>query len=196
MSKSNDSVSIFTRNGSLQISFLHINSTCWKTTEKRHNQKIEINDAGQLFPGHITTVKINGNTAAGIELFKLPLLYVLQDNLEKGQILRVPTKILKIPGRVDEELITIRAYLLRRVDAMKHSSRLSRMIIFKNILEEVGVDPTDRGERNKPAQVLKRTERILDYWKEEGYIKGYRKLNRKGETTKGQRGLHEIEIIL
>ena len=159
-------------------------------------QNIKITDSGQLFPGHITTVEINGNVAAGIEVYSLPLLYTLQNALEKGQILRAPTEILKIPGRTDEDVITIRAYLLRRVDAMKHSGSLSRMIIFKNILAEVGIDPTDRAQRTRKNRILSKVERVLDYWKEEGYIHDYSKLTKTGKQVKGTASIYEIEIML
>lgn len=162
----------------------------------KETQNIEITDAGQLFPGHFTTVKINGNETDGIELYKLPMLYTLQDALAKGQILRVPAEYLAIPGRTDDELITIRAYLLRRIDAMKHSGSLSRMILFKNILSEVGVDTTDRAQRNRPQKTLTRVERVLDYWKKEGYINDYRKLNRNGAELKKGAALYEIQILL
>jgi len=161
----------------------------------KESQGIEITDAGQLFPGHFTTVKINGNETDGIELFGLPLLYKLQNALERGQILRAPTEILKIPGKTDEDIVTIRAYLLRRIDGMKYSN-LNRMIIYKNILDEVGIDPTDRAQRTRKTRLLNKVERILDYWKKESYIHDYAKLTRSGQPVKGTAPLYEIEIML
>lgn len=159
-------------------------------------QNININRLEQVFPGRITSAYINGNLVeTAIELFRLPTLYELQNALEKGQILRAPTEILKIPGRTDEDVITIRAYLLRRIDAMKHSN-LSRMIIYKNILDEVGVDPTDRAQRTRKNRILNKVERILDYWKEEGYIHDYAKLTKTGKPVKGTASIYEIEIRL
>lgn len=159
-------------------------------------QNININRLEQVFPGRITSAYINGNLVeTAIELFRLPTLYELQNALEKGQILRAPTEILKIPGRTDEDIITIRAYLLRRIDAMKHSN-LSRMIIYKNILDEVGVDPTDRAQRTRKNRILSKVERVLAYWKEEGYIHDYTKLTKTGKPVKGTASIYEIEIGL
>ena len=159
-------------------------------------QNININRLEQVFPGRITSAYINGNLVeTAIELFRLPTLYELQNALEKGQILRAPIEILEIPGRTDEDVVTIRAYLLRRIDAMKHSN-LSRMIIYKNILDEVGVDPTDRTQRNRKGSIQNKVERILNYWKEEGYIHDYSKLTKTGKPVKGTASIYEIEIHL
>lgn len=159
-------------------------------------QDVNIKRLEQVFPGRITSAYINGNLVeTAIELFKLPTLYKLQNALEKGHILRAPIEILEIPGRTDEDVITIRAYLLRRIDAMKHSS-LSHMIIYKNILDEVGVDPTDRAQKDRKSRILKKTERVLDYWKEKGYIRDYAKLAKNGRPVKGTSPIHEIEIML
>ena len=159
-------------------------------------QNVNINRLEQVFPGRVTSAYINGNLVeTAIELFELPTLYKLQNALEKGQILRAPIDILEIPGRIDEDVVTIRAYLLRRIDAMKHSN-LSRMIIYKNILDEVGVDPTDRTQRNRKSSILNKAERVLDYWKEEGYIHDYAKLTKDGKPVKGTASIYEIEIRL
>lgn len=158
---------------------------------------VSLTDMAPIFPGHFCAAYINGvHIDDAIELYDVPGLYKLQKALQKGQILRAPVEILAIPGRVDEDLLVIRAYLLRRVDAMKHSKNLSQMIIFKNILDEVGVDTTDRAQRNKPAQALKRTERILTYWKDSGYISDYEKLDRRGRPVKKGGTVYEIQIKL
>ena len=159
-------------------------------------QNIRITRSEQVFPGRITSAYINGNLVeTAIELFKLPMIYELQNALEKGQILRAPIDILEIPGRMDEDIIAIRAYLLRRIDAMKHSN-LSRMIIYKNILDEVGIDPTDRAQRTRKTRILNKIERVLDYWKEKGYIHDYAKLAKDGKPVKETTPIYEIEIRL
>lgn len=185
---------------------LYVDTTRTKTDAQGNNeeglvtlleaQNISITNLEQVFPGRVTSAYINGNLAeTAIELFRLPTLYKLQNVLEKGQILRAPIDILEIPGRMDEDVVTIRAYLLRRIDAMKHSN-LSRMVIYKNILDEVGVDPADRTQRNRKGRILKKVERVLDYWKEEGYIHDYGKLTKDGKPVKGTASIYEIEIFL
>lgn len=180
----------------------HVDTTAKTTENPEHNltlleeQNINIKRTEQVFPGRITSAYINGNLVdTAIELYSLPTLYILQNALERGQILRAPTEILKIPGRTDEDIITIRAYLLRRIDAMKHSN-LSRMIIYKNILDEIGIDPTDREQKDRRARILKKVERVLDYWTEKGYIHSYDKLTKDGKPVKGTAAIYEIEIRL
>lgn len=180
----------------------HVDTTAKTTENPERNltlleaQNINIKRTEQVFPGRITSAYINGNLVdTAIELYSLPTLYILQNALERGQILRAPTEILKIPGRTDEDIITIRAYLLRRIDAMKHSN-LSRMIIYKNILDELGIDPTDREQKDRRARILKKVERVLDYWTEKGYIHSYDKLTKDGKPVKGTAAIYEIEIRL
>lgn len=158
---------------------------------------VNITRTEQLFPGRITSAIINGNLVkTAIELFELPTLYELQDSLEKGQFLRVPVELLQIPGRTDEDMILIRAYLLRRIDIMKHSKAQSRFILYEKILEELEIDPTDRAQRNRKSSALKRVERVLDYWKGEGYINGYRKLTANEKPVKNNAPLYKLEILL
>lgn len=158
---------------------------------------INLRSTDQIFPGRFTEACINGaHVDNAIMLRDTPILYNLQKQLKKGHIMRVPAELLAIEGRTDEDLVTIRSYLLRRIDAMKHAD-LSRMIIFKNILEEVGRDPTDRKQRNKPKKTLARVERVLNSWTAKGYIKGYRKLSVAGNPINDDTAkLHEIEIII
>lgn len=180
---------------------LYINTT-QKSKIKSQKSLLEecnvtLTDTAQIFPGRFCSAYINGaHVDDAIILYDVPGLYKLQSALQKGQILRAPVEVLEIPGRTDEDLLIIRAYLLRRIDAMKHSGNLSRMIIYKNILDELGIDPTDRAQRNKPAQAMKRTERILEHWKATGYINDYEKLNRKGEPVTKGGTVYEIQITL
>ena len=171
------------------LTTLFIDTTFKFKAEDRKNlleeNNIELTKADQIFPGSFTAAYINGNLVKNaIVLRDLPALYKLQTQLERGQILKVPIDYLEIPGRIDEDLVKIRAYLLRRVDAMKHSASLSQMIIFKNVLTEVGIDPTDRKQRNKIKPAKERTERILNHWKEKGHIKDYHELDRNGNPAK------------
>lgn len=180
-------------------SLLYVNT---QTTSK-HKGKISLNEAQevkidlteQLFPGRITSAYINGKLVeTAIELFNLPTLYALQNKLQKGLILRVPTDMLKIPGRNDEDTVTIRDYLMTRINAMQNSN-ISRMIIYKNILDEVGVDPTDRAQRARRTSILQKVERILNCWVPK-YISGYKKLNKNGKPATGTNPIYEIEILL
>lgn len=169
------------------------NAEKWENLLTKCNVKLVSSD--QLFPGSFTAAYINGNLVKdAIVLRDLPALYKLQNQLERGQILKVPIDYMEIPGRIDEDLVAIRAYLLRRIDAMKHSSGLSQMIIFKNILSEVGIDPTDRKQRNKTKPAKERTERILNHWKTQGYIKNFHELDWYGKPAKQNGSIYEIKI--
>lgn len=166
--------------------------------EKRKIENANIIQFGQLFPGRITKIEINGQPIEhGIEIFDLPTIYKLQNALNHGQILRVPVDILEIEGGyMDEDMIKIRAYLLSRIDAMKHGRDLSRDILFTKILAETGIDPTDRAQRNKPAGALRRAEKILTTWKKKAFITDYEVQSRTGEKRKKGGKTYKIHITL
>lgn len=157
-------------------------------------QGIKIETLEQVFPGRFAVVEVNGSiTRSGIELFRLPVLYKLQNALEKSQILRVPIKTIEIPGRTDEDIIMLRNYLLRRIEAMKHS-KLSRVILYESLMNEVNIDPADRSQRTEKTRVQKKVDRILEYWTKTGYIQKYEKLTKAGKPVKGTASIYEIKI--
>lgn len=194
---------------------------------------IDIVRRGHIIDGVLTSGYINGVYCKTVlEVNKPPALYELQEALEKKNIISVPIELMRIPGRTDEDIILIRAYLLRRVDAMKHNKHLDRRIIYKNILDEIETESTEgekeRGKKSEPTEpgkksepvdekkkkeredqnrrtrrkrILKKVERVLDYWKtvktpDGGYIRGYIKLGKNGKPIKNNIPLYEIEILL
>lgn len=139
-------------------------------------KNVEPEYAGPMYPGEFAAFKINGNYIdeySGVVLYNLPPLYRLQKALDpQAQILTVPRKLLVIPGRTDEDLINIRAYMLRRIDAMNHSPNASRTILFNSLLKQLNIDP-GTSTRKKKSTILDKARRVLDYWKDQGYIKNY-----------------------
>jgi len=194
---------------------------------------IDIVRKGHIIDGVLTSGYINGVYCKTVlKVNEPPALYELQEALEKKNIISVPIELMRIPGRTDEDIILIRAYLLRRVDAMKHNKRLDRRIIYKNILDEIETESTEgekeRGKKSEPTEpgkksepvdekkkkeredqnrrtrrkrILKKVERVLDYWKtvktpDGEYIRGYIKLGKNGKPIKNNTPLYEIEILL
>ena len=110
-----------------------------------------------------------------------------------GQVLTVPASLLSITEggqrvRNTKQRIAIKGYLLRRIEVMKGKTgaRQSRHIMFDTVYEMIGeADATRQGKERTRKYIFT----VLDYWQDQGYIKGYSRLN-QGKAITG------VEIIL
>lgn len=130
-----------------------------------------------LLPLEKIEVMAGGKKITAYKIFKTPVLYDYA-RLTK-QVLTVPAKLLDVPNASNtEQRISIKGYLLRRITVMKGKTAQSNRILFEKIWDAAG----------KPAPSPKEAQRIreytftvLDYWKKERYIKGYKAV-KEGKT--------------
>ena len=123
-----------------------------------------------LLPLEKIEVMAGGKKITAYKIIKTPVLYDYA-RLTK-QVLTVPAKLLDVPNASNtEQRISIKGYLLRRITVMKGKTAQSNRILFEKIWDAAG----------KPAPSPKEAQRIreytftvLDYWKKERYIKGYK----------------------
>lgn len=177
-------------------------------TGHRNNEVISFNTdkpaiklveySGDLYHFDYATFESSGSLVKGITLIELPKIYTLQKQLygDRLKIINLDWKAYNAPGRKDEEFITVRNYLLQRIELMKNKNNNmnSNSILFEKILLEVGiVDLTDAKQRNR---IRKRMKSMLDYWKEIGHIKNYKELTIDGTNACKTKKLHKIEIVL
>lgn len=177
-------------------------------TGHRNNEVISFNTdkpaiklveySGDLYHFDYATFESSGSLVKGITLIELPKIYTLQKQLygDRLKIINLDWKAYNAPGRKDEEFITVRNYLLQRIELMKNKNNNmnSNSILFEKILLEVGiVDLTDAKQRNR---IRKRMKSMLDYWKKIGHIKNYKELTIDGTNACKTKKLHKIEIVL
>lgn len=177
-------------------------------TGHRNNEVISFNTdkpaiklveySGDLYHFDYATFESSGSLVKGITLIELPKIYTLQKQLygDRLKIINLDWKAYNAPGRKDEEFITVRNYLLQRIELMKNKNNNmnSNSILFEKILLEVGiVDLTDAKQRNR---IRKRMKSMLDYWKGIGHIKNYKELTIDGTNACKTKKLHKIEIVL
>ena len=130
-----------------------------------------------LLPLEKIEVMAGGKKITAYKIIKTPVLYDYA-RLTK-QVLTVPAKLLDVPNASNtEQRISIKGYLLRRITVMKGKTAQSNRILFEKIWDAAG----------KPAPSPKEAQRIreytftvLDYWKKERYIKGYKAV-KEGKT--------------
>lgn len=166
----------------------------------------ELNQRGITFDGRkITSGKVDTyllamrkiEVEAGgqrVEAYKMMEQSIIYDYSSLiGQVLTVPASLLSITEggqrvRNTKQRIAIKGYLLRRIEVMKGKTgaRQSRHIMFDTVYEMIGeADATRQGKERTRKYIFT----VLDYWQDQGYIKGYSKLN-QGKAITG------VEIIL
>ena len=123
-----------------------------------------------LLPLEKIEVMAGGKKVTAYKIIKTPVLYDYA-RLTK-QVLTVPAKLLDVPNASNtEQRISIKGYLLRRITVMKGKTQQSNRILFEKIWDAAGKpDPSPK----EAQRIREYTFTVLDYWKKERYIKGYK----------------------
>ena len=123
-----------------------------------------------LLPLEKIEVMAGGKRVTAYKIIKTPVLYDYA-RLTK-QVLTVPAKLLDVPNASNtEQRISIKGYLLRRITVMKGKTAQSNRILFEKIWDAAGKpDPSPK----EAQRIREYTFTVLDYWKKERYIKGYK----------------------
>ena len=130
-----------------------------------------------LLPLEKIEVMAGGKKVTAYKIIKTPVLYDYA-RLTK-QVLTVPAKLLDVPNASNtEQRISIKGYLLRRITVMKGRTQQSNRILFEKIWDAAGKpDPSPK----EAQRIREYTFTVLDYWKKERYIKGYKAI-KEGKT--------------
>ena len=130
-----------------------------------------------LLPLEKIEVMAGGKKVTAYKIIKTPVLYDYA-RLTK-QVLTVPAKLLDVPNASNtEQRISIKGYLLRRITVMKGKTAQSNRILFEKIWDAAGKpDPSPK----EAQRIREYTFTVLDYWKKERYIKGYKAI-KEGKT--------------
>lgn len=127
---------------------------------------------GNLISGERVTATLNGTVAECLRILRPPVLYEYAN--KKNQIGRFDIKLLNSPINKTEEIITLQGYLYRRILSMKGSANLSKTIVYDTVYNQIEVTATSDGAlRKKKSKVRDQIKKILDYWKQEGFIANY-----------------------
>lgn len=134
----------------------------------------------------------DGVESEWVKILNLPILHEYAQF--KKQIATVPAQLKNTPIRKNKEIIELQTYLLKRVEAMKNSKKVNNTIRFtkskgtEGLYEVLMLEaPTIATLRKKQQRIRDYTIQILDYWKTEGWIKGY-------TTNKTRRTIDSLTI--
>lgn len=138
---------------------------------------------GNVIQAEKVTATFKGSEVAEVyHLLKEPVLYTYAG--KKNQIGRLDIKLLNSPVNKNEENITLQSYLYRRILSIKKSGKLSPTIVYDTIYNQLEIEAaSDASLRNKKSKIRKSIKSILDYWKKQGFIKGYVENSRKTEIV-------------
>lgn len=135
-----------------------------------------------MLPVREYTATIGGKTLHGyqfIDPVKLSPLYQYATSV--GQIGQHPVKMLNVPINLDQQKLVMRDFLLEEIAHIKNPKiSWNDTISVEKLLEVAGEDPQTIN-RTKKKRLLEAVEGMLSYWKEEGYIRDYKKT--KAKTT-------------
>lgn len=141
---------------------------------------------GMVIQGEKATARVNGVIVEVYHLLREPVLYTYASF--KKQISRLDIKLLNSPVNKNEENITLQGYLLRRINSIKRSTKLSPTILYKPIYGQLlGIQAqasSDGALRKKKLKVRNTVKKILDYLKDKDFIKNYTE-NSDGQKVTG-----------
>lgn len=117
-------------------------------------------------------------TVAGYALLDIPPLLEHSKSLKKVRTL--PIELLNIKKlRSSTEIIIVKNYLLTQIELMKNGR--SNVILYSTLFDECGIDSQNPTITKRYRGYI---EKMLEQWKEQGYITGY-KQKKKCRTMYG-----------
>lgn len=163
----------------------HTNANIDLTNEfnQRNSNKLQeyiLND--MLLNWKSIRVKVKDKIVMGYQIHSIPILYEYANIV--GQVLTVDINILDIPLDNTDKIITLKNYLIRRVEGIKGKNNLKNnhinLIKIYEILDIYDKDKTKKQIEKAESKVREQIKSILDYWKAEKYIKQYEFKNLNG----------------
>lgn len=166
-------------------------------------------DDERLVGGYIKDYLINcseagfyteqGRKVRGYRINYEPVLYTY--NAAKDHVLFLPFDLLDTSSALsDSENVTeFKHYLLQQILLMKNGVRNNRNILLNTIYTSTGIQPPEervegkeyKTEANRQKEIRRfrltdrqKIEKLLDAWKEKGWIKNYTVLNQKNEPIR------------
>lgn len=120
----------------------------------------------------ITLTTVNGKKVSGYRIYSLPALYKYGSAVK--QIASYPQELLNVPDLKNyRKNVILKTYLLRRIEEMKHSAKLTNKIKYSTIFNEINEQEERDFSRNARKRLRNDVSKCLAYWKSKGEIADY-----------------------
>ena len=111
-----------------------------------------------------------------IRIIEMPKLFTFAEN--RQQVTRLPLNVLESPISKTDDNLLLSDYLLTRISKMRNSKYVKRTILLDTIYQKCGIE-----ERYEKFRAREKIEKILNHYKQIGWIKDYQMTNREIEIT-------------
>lgn len=131
---------------------------------------------GYLLPLNKMSGIINGKKAELFQVLQHPPLYTYSKM--RRQLASVPITLLNAPINNNSTTIPLKTYLLQRIEMMKNpkNSIRSNTILYETVYAELG---DQDATKTRKMRIRTYATTILQYFVEQGYIKGYQEFKRE-----------------
>lgn len=150
----------------------------------KDGQNLEITDLtleGYLLPLNKVSGMVNGKKAELFQIIQHPPLYTYSKL--RRQLTSVHISLLSAPVNNNATTIPLKTYLLQRIELMKNENNniTSSTILYESIYQELGALDSNK---TKKMRIRGYTTTILEYFREQKYIRGYIEY-KKGRSVAG-----------
>lgn len=137
-------------------------------------------------------VQVNGKTTRMYLLRGLPIFY-RHDEMARNQIITYRQRLLEVTSarvaRNQGSTVFLRSYLIMRI---KTVGRLSPYITYESMYEAADAEDKSRTQKQR---LRKRAQGLLDKFKEEGEIAGWKEYTSKADRRRNAKAITGIRII-
>lgn len=101
-----------------------------------------------------------------IKVLEIPKLFTFAE--QRGQLTTVPLRLFESPISKTEANLLLEDYLFNRIARMKNSPKITRIILLETVYQKCNVTTY-----KQKARLPEKIERLLQFYKDESWIKGF-----------------------
>lgn len=143
-------------------------------------EELKVTVENYMLPVKKYMFHFKNSDVAGYALLDIPPL--LEHSKSLNRVRTLPIELLNTKKlRSSKEIIIVKNYLLTQIELMKPKKGRSNVILYRTLFDECGIDSQNPTITKRYRGYI---EKMLEQWKEQGYITGY-KQKKKGRAIDG-----------
>ena len=145
---------------------IDLTEVCIKYGYRKEGDIVILHSA--IVPGKYTETKVKGQKSILVEFYEPSPLFLAAE-IKNGQILTYDKKLLNVPIHNSPEIITIKAYILRRIlEIMAH--KMTPTITFNDVFEKNQLSDSSKAQKKRFRDYIAQ---MFDFWIQEKLISSY-----------------------